>query len=116
MQGTFITLLIITPIIIVFMGGMSYVLTLLVKALKQYINGTTPSNEKSVARKLIGEAIKEYRQNCKLTQQFVAEAIGVSKKAVAKWEKGTSDPSTVDLIALAKLFNVSVEDLIKQVK
>lgn len=48
-----------------------------------------------------------------MTQEFVAEAIGVSRQAVSKWENGSSDPSTSNLIALAKLFNVSPEDLIK---
>ena len=48
-----------------------------------------------------------------MTQEFVAEAIGVSRQAVSKWENGSSDPSTSNLIALAKLFNASPEDLIK---
>lgn len=48
-----------------------------------------------------------------MTQEFVAEAIGVSRQAVSKWENGSSDPSTSNLIALAKLFNVAPEDLIK---
>ena len=48
-----------------------------------------------------------------MTQEFVAEAIGVSRQAVSKWENGSSDPSTSNLIALAKLFNVPVEELIK---
>lgn len=42
-----------------------------------------------------------------MTQEFVAEVIGVSRQAVSKWENGSSDPSTSNLIALAKLFNVS---------
>ena len=48
-----------------------------------------------------------------MTQEFVAEAIGVSRQAVSKWENGSSDPSTSNLIALAKLFNASPEDLIR---
>lgn len=48
-----------------------------------------------------------------MTQEFVAEAIGVSRQAVSKWENGSSDPSTSNLIALAKLFDVAPEDLIK---
>lgn len=39
-----------------------------------------------------------------MTQEFVAEALGVSRQAVSKWESGASDPSTTNLIALAKLF------------
>ncbi len=51
-----------------------------------------------------------------MTQEFVAETIGVSRQAVSKWETGTSDPSTSNLIALAKLFKVSAEELIKEVQ
>ena len=60
--------------------------------------------------------IKEYRMNCNMTQEFVAEALGVSRQAVSKWESGTSSPSTTNLIALAKLFGVEVEELLKQIK
>ena len=51
-----------------------------------------------------------------MTQEFVAESLGVSRQAVSKWESGSSDPSTSNLIALAKLFNVSVEELLQNVK
>ena len=50
-----------------------------------------------------------------MTQEFVAESIGVSRQAVSKWESGTSDPSTSNLLALAKLFGVSAEELLRQV-
>ena len=49
---------------------------------------------------------------CKMTQEFVAEAVGVSRQAVSKWENGTSDPSTANLIALAKLYGISAEQLL----
>ena len=51
----------------------------------------------------------------KMTQEFVAERIGVSRQAVSKWESGLSDPSTTNLIALAKLFDVTPEELLKNV-
>lgn len=51
-----------------------------------------------------------------MTQEFVAETLGVSRQAVSKWENGTSDPSTSNLFALAKLYGVSVEDLLKEVE
>lgn len=50
-----------------------------------------------------------------MTQEFVAEAIGVSRQAVSKWENGISDPSTSNLIALARLFKISVEELLHEV-
>ncbi len=47
---------------------------------------------------------------------FVAETVGVSRQAVSKWERGASDPSTTNLMALAKLFGVSAENLLKEMK
>ena len=67
-------------------------------------------------RKSLGEALKAHRTQCKMTQEFVAETIGVSRQAVSKWENGTSDPSTSNLFALAKLYGISVEELLKEVE
>lgn len=50
-----------------------------------------------------------------MTQEFVAESIGVSRQAVSKWESGQSDPSMTNLMALAKLFQVTPEDLLREV-
>jgi transcriptional regulator with XRE-family HTH domain len=51
-----------------------------------------------------------------MTQEFVAESLGVTRQAVSKWENGTADPSTSNLLALAKLYGVSAEALLSQVK
>ena len=45
---------------------------------------------------------------------YVAETLGVSRQAVSKWENGTSDPSTSNLCALAKLYGVPVEELLHE--
>lgn len=71
--------------------------------------------EKEQVRKSLGETLKEYRMKCNMTQEFVAEILGVSRQAVSKWETGTSDPSTANLLALAKLYGVSAEELLKNV-
>ena len=39
---------------------------------------------------------------------------GVSRQAVSKWGSGASDPSTSNLLALAKLYGVSAEDLLRE--
>lgn len=96
-------------------GAMIYFFLLLVKALKKYINSDEVRKEKKVIRKSLGEVLKENRLRCKMTQEFVSEALGVSRQAVSKWENGTSDPSTSNLIALAKLYGVSSEDLLKSI-
>ncbi len=88
----------------------------IIKALKKYINSQEVRKEKDIAKKSIGEILKKYRMENKMTQEFVAETLGVSRQAVSKWENGTSDPSTSNLIAIAKLFKISAEDLLSQAK
>ena len=52
------------------------------------------------------------RQIHKYSQEEVAEKIGVSRQAVAKWESGETAPDLINCDALAELYNVSVDDLI----
>ena len=92
-----------------------YLLILVIRALKNYLN-ESKNKEQIIVRKTLGETLKEHRTRCKMTQEFVAEHIGVSRQAVSKWENGTSDPSTSNLIALAKLFDVPVEELLKNIE
>ena len=89
---------------------------LLIKALVRYIKSKDVREEKAIIKKSLGEVLKQHREDCKMTQEFVAEAIGVSRQAVSKWENGTSDPSTSNLIALAKLFELSAEELLHEIE
>lgn len=98
------------------LGAMVYLFILIVKALRRYIHSGEVRKEKAAITKSLGETLKEYRTNCKMTQEFVAESLGVSRQAVSKWESGVSDPSTSNLIALAKLYKVSVEELLYNVQ
>lgn len=91
-----------------------YLFVLLVKALKKYIQSEPVRKEKAANAKSLGEVLKQHRTNCKMTQEFVAEALGVSRQAVSKWESGASDPSTTNLMALAKLYGVAAEDLLRE--
>lgn len=90
-----------------------YFLSLVVRALQKYIHSKDVRQEKAEVRRSLAELLKENRIRCKMTQEFVSEAIGVSRQAVSKWETGSTDPSTSNLIALAKLYGVSAEDLLK---
>ena len=63
----------------------------------------------------MGQIIKRLRKERGLTQESLAERIGVTFQAVSKWENGTSDPSTVNLLALAKLYGVSADELLREV-
>lgn len=91
-------------------GG--YVLYLVIKALKTYIRANALTKEKQQLILSLAENIKHYRTEKQMTQEFVAESLGVSRQSVSKWENGTSDPSTSNLIALAQLLEVDVKQLI----
>ena len=72
----------------------------------------TPQQEE--IRKTLGETLKELRTERNMTQEFVAESLGVSRQAVSKWENGSSEPSTSNLIAIAKLYETPPEELLKK--
>lgn len=111
--GTF-TLVINLLLFALIVGGLIYLFVLLVKALRKYLRSEPVRKEKAETAHSLGEVLKAHRAACKMTQEFVAEALGVSRQAVSKWESGASAPSTTNLMALAKLFGVSAEDLLKQ--
>lgn len=95
-------------------AGLLYLLVLLIRALRKYLRGGEARREKAETRRTLGEVLKAHRMRCQMTQEFVAEALGVSRQAVSKWERGAADPSTSNLLALAKLFGVPAEDLLRQ--
>lgn len=92
-----------------------YVIVLAIRALRTYIRTNGVRQEKNQLKRTLGEALKEHRTRCQMTQEFVAESVGVSRQAVSKWERGDSDPSTSNLLALAKLFGISAEELLRNV-
>ena len=107
---------IVTIFLLALMGVLVYLLVLVIKALRRYIVSKPIRQEKVASAISLGEAIKEHRMSRNMTQEFVAESLGVSRQAVSKWESGASDPSTTNLRALAKLLGVKVEDLLKETK
>ena len=90
-----------------------YIVVLVIRALRKYLRSGEVRKEKAETRRTLGEVLQEHRQRCRMTQEFVAEALGVSRQAVSKWERGDSDPSTANLIAIAKLYGVSPEELLQ---
>ena len=55
-----------------------YLTVLVIKALRKYLKSEPVRKE------------KQHRVDCKMTQEFVAESLGVSRQAVSKWESGVS--------------------------
>lgn len=58
-----------------------------------------------------GERLRSYRLAQGLSQEQAAQQLGISRQAVAKWEYGQSAPSTENLVALSKLYQVSLDEL-----
>ena len=63
-----------------------------------------------------GEKLKELRQRKKISQEQLAEKLYVSRQAVTKWENGTGMPDVENLIAIAALFNESLDNLLSNEK
>ena len=64
---------------------------------------------------ILSEKIIMLRKKYGWSQEELAERLDISRQSVSKWETGTSDPSTSNLIALAKLFKISPEELLSEV-
>lgn len=60
-----------------------------------------------------GQKLKRYRKSFSLTQEELAEKIGVSGQAVSKWEAGDCLPDIVNLRALSRVFSVSLDILLE---
>lgn len=61
---------------------------------------------------VIGENIKELRKDKKISQQTLAEKIGVSQKAIDYWERGVNEPKATYIVKLADFFGVSTDFLL----
>lgn len=60
---------------------------------------------------MIGENIQKLRRDAKLSQEELAEKIGVARQTVAKWENGTTVPDIYACMAMAEVFEVSLDTL-----
>ncbi len=60
----------------------------------------------------IAHILTQKRRSRGITQEELAEYMGVSKAAVSKWEKGQSYPDITLLPQLAAFFNISVDELL----
>lgn len=62
---------------------------------------------------MLGEKIKLYRENLNMTQNEIAEVLGVKSTTISKYESGILEPNIESLKKLSELFNVSIDELLK---
>lgn len=60
---------------------------------------------------MISMRIRELRKQAKLSQEMMAEKIGVSRQAITKWETGLGVPDIENLVVIADLFMLSLDEL-----
>ena len=58
------------------------------------------------------EQIRNCRKQAGISQEKMAEMIGVSRQAITKWENGTGTPDIANLVAIAELFQISLDELL----
>ncbi len=63
---------------------------------------------------MLGEKIKSYRESKNMTQNEIADILGVKSATVSKYESGTLEPNIESLRKLAEIFEISVDELIKE--
>jgi transcriptional regulator with XRE-family HTH domain len=60
----------------------------------------------------IADKLVNLRKNHNLSQEDLAEKLGISRQAVSKWERAESSPDTDNLIKLATLYSISLDKLL----
>ena len=78
------TVFILAIIGIAFYGVLIYLIVLIIKALRKYLKSNDVRKEKVGIKKSLGENLKEHRVRCKMTQEFVAESLGVMYIAIVQ--------------------------------
>ncbi|MEG0549421.1 MAG: helix-turn-helix domain-containing protein [Coprobacillus sp.] len=63
---------------------------------------------------MISQNLVYLRKSKKVSLEELAEAIGVSRQAISKWENGETIPDLPNTIALANFYNITVDDLISR--
>lgn len=66
-----------------------------------------------MANKSMGEIISTLRKEKGMTQKDIADQLGITDKAVSKWERDIAFPDTATIPKLAEILGVSVEDLLQ---
>ena len=94
------------------------VIVLIIRAIQALAKHSAKTSESPYAQPIstsLAQVLSDNRTRCCMTQEFVAEKLGLSRQAVSKWESGRAEPSTSNLIAIAKLYGIEPDELLRQV-
>lgn len=58
-------------------------------------------------------SMRQQREKNKMTQEALAEVMGISRSIVAMWETGRAMPTTDKLVKLAEIFHCTVDEVLK---
>ena len=61
----------------------------------------------------IADRLVKLRKRSHLSQEALAEKLGISRQAVSKWERAEASPDTDNLIMLARLYKMSLDELLR---
>lgn len=61
---------------------------------------------------MLADTIKKYRKENNLSQDELAEKLGVSRQSISLWETGQTQPTIDNIVALSKIFNISADALL----
>ena len=61
----------------------------------------------------VGSKIKQARLDARLTQEYAAQELGVSRQTISNWENGRTYPDIVSVIRMSELYRVSLDHLLK---
>ena len=64
----------------------------------------------------ISKCIKDARQKNNISQESLAEQLGVSRQTISSWENGKSYPDIVSIIKISDIFDISLDELLKDYK
>ncbi len=85
---------------------------------KERMVENTPNNHYDIGVEVnnmvhkIGERIQRFRKEQAMSQEEFGAVLNVSRQAISKWENGDSLPDVYNLIAISRLFHISIDELV----
>lgn len=70
------------------------------------------NSDRQALAQVIAQRLRELRARANLTQEQIASRLGCHESAISRWEAGTRLPPATDILALAELYEVSVDSLL----